>query len=262
MFFAARKRNPTEEKLISSLLTDYDRQVADLIKTGLTNGRMFSRKQISAVLTSSVLAKALKIIELGGQPKGLLMPDIDRYAKLYVLNAHKVYFQQGQIICDYLDDKGIWNGGRYFWPNSKTWFWSNKKWSYAIVDAIPNVPNDPKIKGGLIYDEEIAGEKYERAKAWTQKYIRAGLDVMIGIDPYLSLVRQCLVEGQVIDTETYTALNNRDCEGIPSGEAKVSDKREFYEASGHWEKGKLHLRHTSRKALASQLRMRAMISVL
>lgn len=179
--------------LRGQLIEDYGRQVEDLHKTGQANDRMFTEAQIVKALTHDALARALQIPKLGKgvTPKGLLVPDNDRRAKIAAINKNKVEGQEVDAEFLHPDSKNLWNAG-HEWPQQG-------HWRYMIVQGEPEVATH----------QFASGTNYERAKSWVHVIGDARLNVLEGADPYLALKRQSLVEGARIDVKNFTILNAR-----------------------------------------------------
>lgn len=235
------KAPENERKLLAALEGDYERQTADLRATGQANEGMFTKSQIFSALTPEVLARALRIEKLGegATPKGLLISDSCRHEKVSVIENNKVQGQKNVTIFAEPDNKDDWNGGRE-WPEQG-------QWQYKILQGEPEVADDQKIR-------KIRGNHYGISKAWVAKIENAGLDVLTGVDPYLALMRQSLVEGKPVDHKTFTVLNAK---------RFLEDPFDAYGhlAYGHWRYARMWLRFDFLKEDNHRLRLRAAVNV-
>jgi len=183
------EENP-EERLMLQLESQYERQVNDLRETGLDNDRMPAWSDISRALTPEIVRKALEMENvLKGVPKGVLSAKCDKRLKVKAYDSHAVPGQK-------LNTEGIYVNDEDMGKIEKD---KSYKWKYAIIDGRkkPQRPPEIKISECLVCP---------LCHAFVNHLRKMGFDVLEDEGQYLSFLRQSLVEGNPIDSDSMTFL--------------------------------------------------------
>lgn len=169
-------REEAVRNLTGLLVHQYENQAERLEMCGLADEGMFRRDDlVTALEHPEILRRALRIQQLGGSPRGIMVPGCSTVDKIAA--AGRSNLKMGKFVSP--RDEDLWNGGAVS---------HEKEWRYVIMDET-GMAADFRELGVVFEDPNMPWNGFFLAVRKSLEFLKSkNLDVVTGADEHLALM--------------------------------------------------------------------------